>query len=418
MKHHSGGGFPYTSRSSLLVEKRSPESTSNESRTNDDDYYQVPSLSQIDHDVLANLPEDIQETVRRKMASSAFGDSSMLKANSDANEKSEASGAKTSVEVDLELSPRSDSSEKEPVDDGELALPPLSQIDRDEVMALPSPLREEILNRIQKQRTRSVSSPVRMRSPPAKARVGEQGAADSPAIDGHHYQQMSVKRMMKLASVKCGNNDSISLTQLEKFPLEIQLQIANNDEAPLGRRRKPENHHATRNTTENGNQKPKSSLMKEPPSISSPIRDRLSPARQKRKVPAIFESRRTKRLSASIIDSKSSDADLEDVAPINFEEYAIEDPYESSILPLTDWMNAHRNPSPDDVSYVKQFFFALLSEKRADEVLVLLRVIKRRDDEWGKAHANTLLDAVDDRYISTEGRRLDRKDLLYISSET
>ena len=55
-------------------------------------------------------------------------------------------------------------------------------------------------------------------------------------------QQVSVKRMLKLASVKSGwdklkemdGSANISLTKFEFLPLEMQLQLANNNKIPIG----------------------------------------------------------------------------------------------------------------------------------------------------------------------------------------
>ena len=72
-------------------------------------------------------------------------------------------------------------------------------------------------------------------------------------------------------------------------------------------------------------------------------------------------------------------------------------------------MNDHLDPSSDDIDLVKDFFVALLDEKRLDDVTSLLRAIKRRGDIWARNECEGLLDFIDDRLIATEGRKLDRR---------
>ena len=109
--------------------------------------------------------------------------------------------------------------------------------------------------------------------------------------------------------------------------------------------------------------------------------------------------------------------DEEDTQP-NFlvssldEEDHVGDFYHTNILPLTKWMNDHLDPSSDDIDLVKDFFVALLDEKRLDDVTSLLRAIKRRGDIWARNECEGLLDFIDDRLIATEGRKLDRRYLL------
>ena len=56
-------------------------------------------------------------------------------------------------------------------------------------------------------------------------------------------QQPGIKHMLRLVSIKsgqdklCYNGESVSLTQLDSLPLEMQLQVANNDDKYIGRSR-------------------------------------------------------------------------------------------------------------------------------------------------------------------------------------
>lgn len=118
--------------------------------------------------------------------------------------------------------------------------------------------------------------------------------------------------------------------------------------------------------------------------------------------------------NASITGPLRLNDDGEDIQP-NFQASSLDKEdcvggfYHTNILPLTKWMNDHLDPSSDDIDLVKDFFIALLDEKRLDDVTSLLRAIKRRGDIWARNESDGLLDFIDDRLIATEGRKLDRR---------
>ena len=85
-----------------------------------------------------------------------------------------------------------------------------------------------------------------------------------------------------------------------------------------------------------------------------------------------------------------------------------QDFYHSNVKPLVKWMESHPDPAEDDIDRVQTFFFLLMSQKRLDNVVELLRVIRNRSDVWSKAAFQALLEAVDKHLIRTEGRKLDR----------
>ena len=348
----------------------SPQSTGTEDDVVGE--YALPSLSQIDEGILAQMPEDVQASVRRLR----FANEIETAHKSGADDQ-RSDGRKQTPPVKHGGEDSIFSGQPAGEDEGGWALPPLSQIDEDEVNALPTPLREEILKQMHLKGSRSTTVPdssVPTRSPLRKKptlRTHQTNPGDG------HLRQLSLKRMMKLASVKSGQDgSSISLSQLDDLPLELQLQIANNDEGPLRRRRQQ---------TRGG-------------ARGSPHRtiDKFSTAQY-----------------------LSGDDDEDDVEtePSNLQVIDLEcgdregDFYRANILPLSHWMNERPDPSREDIDHVKEFFSTLSREKRIDDVASLLRTIKRRGDIWGRKVYDDLLDSIDNRLIASEGRRLDRSNL-------
>lgn len=107
-------------------------------------------------------------------------------------------------------------------DCNDIALPALSQIHMSQVNALPSPLRKQITLKMEN----------------GKSQVAQ---VLPNSLRDVRYRQTDVKRMLRLASVKAGTEallnetgQAISLTQLEFLPLELQLEIANEDSNGYG----------------------------------------------------------------------------------------------------------------------------------------------------------------------------------------
>ena len=103
-------------------------------------------------------------------------------------------------------------------DEGGWALPPLSQIDEEEVLALPPPLRDEILQQIKSKGARSTTS--RQSPQMTKSTFHTQHSSNNP---DSNLRQLSLKRMMKLASVKSGQEDdkAISLSPVSYTHLTL-----------------------------------------------------------------------------------------------------------------------------------------------------------------------------------------------------
>ena len=176
--------------------------------------------------------------------------------------------------------------------------------------------------------------------------------------------QFNIECMFQLASVKSGESklsydgEQVSLTQLGYLPLEIQLQVANNHSASEHVVRRP------------------------PPRTLKPVRPKSA------EVIEIDEQSTCSQTSGGGI------MDLEDDGP-------------SDISVLRKWMDKHSQPSPEDVELVKDFLCVCVSEKRLDDVVCFLRLIKMRSDRWKAFHYQNILGSTEKFILNYQGRTLD-----------
>jgi len=201
----------------------------------------------------------------------------------------------------------------------DIELPSASQIHLSQVEEMPSPLRSKIKAKI-----------LQAEQPPIT------GTSTSPP----KFRQMDVTRALKLAAVKSGDADtSMSLSQLDQLPLELQLQIANQDDQPLGA---------------------------------------CSPETMRRK--STSSKTRPARVS---LESESLPA-----AEETPEEEPLEEPpggmYETDIKPMSLFMDMNDPSDPDVSTQVDQFFELCVQQDRLTVIRALLRSIERRQDEWTK----------------------------------
>ena len=178
------------------------------------------------------------------------------------------------------------------------------------------------------------------------------------------YRQFDVKCMLKLASIKSGENklsydgEQVSLTQLDSLPLEIQLQVANNE------------------------------------NVTECLVPRKSTTFNRR-------GRRTEALDIIELDDDSDDNHEHPAKESMSEEVRVEENEVDDLVFLRDWMDAQ-----DDVGKMKGFLCICVSEKRLDDVVSYLRLIRRRQDVWG-GYYQELLAAVEVAIFCEQERALD-----------
>jgi len=110
-----------------------------------------------------------------------------------------------------------------------IELPPMSQIHMSQVEALPQELQQQIASRMKKAGAGNIEESININDEYNNHLV------DSEINSANRFRQTDLKRMMKLAAVKSGHDRTgISLTQLDELPLEIKLQVVNEDNRQLG----------------------------------------------------------------------------------------------------------------------------------------------------------------------------------------
>jgi len=182
-------------------------------------------------------------------------------------------------------------------------------------------------------------------------------------FDGR-YRQYDVKCMLNLASIKSGakklslHGEEVSLTQLDALPLELQLQVANNNCDELSM-----------------------------PPASSP-RKKMCHNKKVIQVEYSEDSYPANEPSSQSISSVISKYDT-------FQD----------VLVLSRWMDDHSIPAKSQIQKVLDYFNICIVEKRLEITVKFLRLIRNRSDAWGEQYER-FLNAVDTE-IKKKGKRLD-----------
>jgi len=255
----------------------------------------------------------------------------------------------------------------------DIALPPLSQIRMSQVEELPSPMRRKIKKEIAIASLRS-----KVESPPD----GKPQA---------RFRQTNIKRMLRLEAVKSGLEtlpegvQQVSLTQLERLPLEVQLNVANNDEARIG-------------------------------TLCPPVQK----SRKKRKATAT-EPRKSMRWSKNLPGSREDSGRIKGrraVVTVDLAPYS-EDPrdfYRENIDPLRQFLDKHPKADREAMDEVKNFLLVCVEENRLPDVVLLLRNIKNRRDVWSGDPCNWLLDQVNEAVSLGHGGARLESDWVFLNT--
>jgi len=253
---------------------------------------------------------------------------------------------------------------------GSSTMPTFSQLDQDILQNLPADILSEVKSMYGKnsiQQTQNTSH-LSLKSP-IRRHAGKVNKSDKPIpIAG----QTSVRRMLKLACVKSGEDqldeNVVSLSQLDNLPLEVQLQIANGDDIEIAKR-----------------QKQKTKCMNNSQPLTYNQEDLMD-------VEVLsFQS--------SHIEAQEEESQ-NDVSP-NF--------YHENIAPLRDYISSHPNPDSDMVEAVKKFLSLCINEKRISDAVILLRTIKNMHDGWDNKVYSQLRESALYKIYSTTGSQLDMR---------
>ena len=259
----------------------------------------------------------------------------------------------------------------------DLFVPPTSELHMSQVQAMPSSIREQILSKL-KQRVDEHEFHSKLKN-----------VANAAIVVGPEYQQVSMKRMFKLAAVKSGTHtltghfgDSLSISQLDSLPLAVQLQIANNDHQSVGTisKRKPV---IPERIPQNKGLATSSSEGKQKQASSIPVYD---PVKQNQELSSIPQVK-------IAFDRSLNPRDL----------------YFEDIIPLHKWMDQNADASEGAINEVLAFLSVCIGEGRLIDVVKLLRSIKNRTDAWNNLPFSHILSRVDDMVLRSTGKRLDLK---------
>ncbi len=237
--------------------------------------------------------------------------------------------------------------------------PSFSQLDQDVLRSLPDDILSEV-RQMYRKTSSDQSSPGKMSRPklPEAKIPGKMCAKDKPIpIVG----QASVRRVLKLACVKAGVENLVGsrLSQLEYLPLEVQLQIANEDDVKVTKRPK---HQAI--TADH----------------SKETTDEMAQASDPKLVSEIMSS--------------------------NYHNGF----YRDNIEPLRGFILSNPNPDSMTVEIVQDFLSLCVLEQRIDDAVVFLRTIKNMHEKgWEDEIYLQLRKATLDAFISKTGSILDEK---------
>lgn len=267
--------------------------------------------------------------------------------------------------------------------DCDIDIPSLSQLHLSQVNQLPSPMKHSILSKI---------------GATNHERKMTYGSNNHSTKDSH-FLQTDMRRMMKLAAVKNGDESipgssdlEVSMTQLDSLPLEMQLQIANGDNRPLGLLPRKSRHASDSSSG-------RSVRSRVETAASDPLKQCGSKVWK--------ESTIDHDAHIVIVDSDSDDDGQ--FAQISSgptkQSY-----YQENIKPLMIFMDENDSISDEAVRQVLGFFHVVVADEgRHHEAVVLLRSVKRRADTWSGHPFELIFEKVNTTIRRTFGHELDRQ---------
>lgn len=234
-------------------------------------------------------------------------------------------------------------------------MPSFSQLDQDVLSNLPEDVLAEVKSTYGKTRNNISSLPNLSKSwPPQKDK--------SISIVG----QPSVRRMLKLACIKSGDeelgNNDFTLSQLDRLPMERQLQLANGDAIEIVKGSKCRTNKIA--TTDH----------------IDATDDEILPF-------------------LTLQDDERGRDSPKEQPIINF--------HHANVKPLREFILANPKPDSQVVDTVHDFFSVCVHERRIDDVVILLRLIKNMNDGWNYTIYSRLRNSILDLITFTTGDVLD-----------
>jgi len=189
--------------------------------------------------------------------------------------------------------------------------------------------------------------------------------------DGIHGMQTSMESIMKLASIKSRreeilfNGEKISLTQLDCLPLELQLEVTNSK-------------------SDTSTQFQHCSRREQNQSSSGSIEPEKNNHRlYKHSIPILVEPVQAYKQSRFL--------------------------YSNSIAPFCAFLDGNSSPGAQEVQKIQDFLSLCITERRLDEAVQYLRILKRNQSSWGLMHYAKILEATNAHLLQKEGRVFDNE---------
>ena len=307
----------------------------------------------------------------------------------------------------------------------QIALPPLSQIRMSQVEALPSILQQQIISKIRVAELKESSRPTL--DDPEVIDVDESSCINNGAVwngegssneekdhvneqiekiknrkmpriqseqGNHRFRQTSVKRMMKLAAVKSGQQiTDIALSQLDHLPLELKLQVVNDDASPVG------------TLSQLRNFDHQSTAAKVPKAMSKADSVDESPFQNSEKTMATESDSQDEQNTKNVDNIIKGGENFFPDEPV--------DVYHEDILPLKVFLDENSPFNSEAVSNVVSFLTTCLKEGRTHILAALIRSIRYRQDDWSNGDMLAgLVATLDEKHLQQYGSRLDTDWLL------
>jgi hypothetical protein len=319
----------------------------------------------------------------------------------------------------------------------QIELPPLSQLHMSQVEALPPELRRQIMARIDTTECYRDSSKVQqevicihdpesgsltkagvvtgceVERKPAKKQTNP-SAPSSPEHDSAaaKFRQTSLTRMMRLAAVKSGEVETaISLTQLDHLPLELQLQVVNDDLGPIGAlspTKLPRPHASSHKEVSKSVQRATHA------SEVSGGNDGVVLAHQ-RDSPTHFLWSENLSMEMDAPPMEEKDTHETEEEDVEDDEILVTLPprdqrafFRENVAPLKVFLDENSPSNKEAVETVISFLCQCVTEGQLRDVVVLFRSIRNRVDSWSDVLVlEQLAQALDERHFEIYRKRLD-----------
>mmetsp|Transcript_10273 Transcript_10273/g.25802 ORF Transcript_10273/g.25802 Transcript_10273/m.25802 type:complete len:614 (-) Transcript_10273:73-1914(-) len=331
---------------------------------------QLPPMSQIHMSQVEALPPEFQQEIRSRMEKVAVDrmeDDIISKGNNDTRIVEE--GQFISYECPLQnnkMLAATPQSAKAGHNESEIStgspllieLPPMSQIQMSQVEMLPQELKEQIYSRMNQ--TPEIVDMTTDENNPTTRIFGNQIIEQQPA--SHRFRQTDLKRMMKLAAVRSGQEQTnISLTQLDQLPLEIRLQVVNRDNRQIG----------VLSQQQRQAHKNKSNVEHSIPMVSN----RVNTTRAEPKPPPIEKTSNP----MPVVETKTNTRET-------FQIIDRVDVWKEDLVPLKEFLEDNCPLKyPKSIEMVVDFLSIVLKEGRLPAMVTMIRCIRNRRDAWSNS---------------------------------